>query len=78
MAPAGPSELPREVLPGGTVIEGDYYPAGVIVGTPNWAMGHNEEHYGDASTFRPERWIVSDHLDTLNTEEEVRLLKGGL
>lgn len=78
MAPAGPSELPREVLPGGTFIDGDFYPAGTIVGTPNWAMGRNEEHYGDAYTFRPERWLVSNDLETLNTEEDVRTLKRGL
>ncbi|KAF2464532.1 benzoate 4-monooxygenase cytochrome P450 [Lindgomyces ingoldianus] len=78
MAPAAPSELPREVLPGGVEIDGDHYPQGVIVGTPNWSMGRNEEHYGDAYTFRPERWIVSDDLDTLNTEEEVLRLKRGL
>jgi cytochrome P450 len=77
-APAGPSELPREVLLGGTTIEGEHYPAGVIVGTPTWAMGRNEEQYGDAYTFRPERFIVSDELDSLNTEEEVRKLKRGL
>ena len=78
LAPAGPRELPREVLPGGMTIEGEHYPAGVIVGTPNWAMGRNEEHYGDAYTFRPERWIVSDELESLNPEEEVRRLKHGL
>lgn len=78
LAPAGPSELPREVLLGGTTIEGEHYPAGIIVGTPNWAMGRNEEQYGDAFTFRPERWIVSNELDSLNPEEEVRRLKHGL
>ena len=78
LAPAGPSELPREVLPGGTTIEGDHYPEGVIVATPNWAMGRHEGHYGDALTFRPERWIVSDELESLNPEEEVRRLKRGL
>jgi cytochrome P450 len=78
LAPAGPSELPREILSGGMEIDGDFYPQGIIVGTPNWAMGRNEEHYEDAYTFRPERWIVSDDLDTLNTEEDVTRLKRGL
>jgi cytochrome P450 len=78
VAPAGPSELPREILAGGMKIDGDHYPQGIIVGTPNWAMGRNEEHYGDAYTFRPERWIVSDSLDSLNTEEDVLRLRRGL
>lgn len=77
LTPGAPSEFPREVLPGGATIEGDHYPAGVIVGTPHWAMGRNEDHYGDAYTFRPERWIVSDDLESLNTEEDVRRLKHG-
>lgn len=78
LSPAGPSELPRDVLPGGTTINGEHYPAGVVVGTPNWAMGRNEEHYGDAYTFRPERWIVSDELESLNPDEDVRRLRRGL
>jgi cytochrome P450 len=78
LAPAGASELPREILSGGMTIEGDFYPEGVVVGTPNWAMGRNEEQYGDATTFRPERWIVSNELETLNTEDEVLRLKRGL
>lgn len=78
LAPAGPSELPREILADGMEIDGNFYPQGVIVGTPNWAMGRNEEHYGDATTFRPERWLVSEDLATLNSEDEVLRLKRGL
>ena len=78
LAPVGPSELPREVLSGGTTIEGEHYPEGVIVATPHWAMGRHEGQYGDAYTFRPERWIVSEELETLNPEEDVRKLKRGL
>ncbi|CAI6339907.1 unnamed protein product [Periconia digitata] len=78
LSPAGPSELPREVLPGGINIDGVYCPAGTIVGTPNWALNRNEEVYGDAFTFRPERFIVSDELKTLNTKESVREVKHAL
>lgn len=60
MAPPGASEFPREVLPGGAVIDHDYYPEGIIVGTSGWANGHDQEVYGDANIFRPERWIVSE------------------
>lgn len=78
LAPVCPSELAKEVLSGGTTIEGEHYPEGVIVATPNWAMGRHEGHYGDDYTFRPERWIVSEELETLNPEEDVRKLKRGL
>ncbi|KAF1949995.1 benzoate 4-monooxygenase cytochrome P450 [Byssothecium circinans] len=59
LAPPGPSELPRVVLPGGMKIDGNYYPEGTIVGTAGWANGHNDEVFGDAEVYRPERWIVS-------------------
>jgi hypothetical protein len=38
-------------------------------------MGREEAVYGDATTFRPERWIPTSHPDTLNSEEDVRDLK---
>jgi cytochrome P450 len=78
MAPAGPSELPRQVLPGGTPIDGHHYPEGVVVGIANWALGHNTEFWGDADTFRPERWLVSADPEEGNTAEEVSRLRRGL
>ncbi|KAI8937704.1 hypothetical protein NX059_005405 [Plenodomus lindquistii] len=78
LAPVSPSELPRVILRGGMHIGTDFYPEGVIVGCPGWAMNRNEELYGDAMTFRPERWIPSKDLDSLNTEEDVRILNRGL
>jgi cytochrome P450 len=75
LSPAGPAELERTVLPGGTMIAGEFYPEGVTVGISNWSLGRNEDLWGDANTFRPERWIVSDHPDTLNTHEDVNRLK---
>lgn len=60
MTPAGPSELAREVLQGGTTIDGEHYPAGVVVGCANWAMGRNEKTFTDPNVFRPERYIPSE------------------
>ncbi|PSN64804.1 cytochrome P450 [Corynespora cassiicola Philippines] len=78
LAPGGLSELPREILKGGMELDGHFYPEGTIIGTPTWEMGRNEEHYGDATTFRPERWIISNDIDTWNPEEEVLRIKHGL
>jgi cytochrome P450 len=78
MAHIVPSEFLRVIRKGGMEIDGHFYPEGVLVGCPNWAMYRNEEFFGDATTFRPERWIVSDHPDTFNSEEQVRRLKRGL
>jgi cytochrome P450 len=67
MCPAGTSELPREVLAGGMYIDSAYYPEGTVVGTARWADGFNQELYGDADIFRPERWIVGNG----NTQDNV-------
>lgn len=74
LTPSGPCELPREVLPGGIQIKGEYYPPGTILGTVPWANSRNREVYGDPEVFRPERWIV-DEESTGVTEEDVRRIK---
>ncbi|KAI8966500.1 cytochrome P450 monooxygenase-like protein [Daldinia sp. FL1419] len=53
-------DLPREVLPGGITIKGEYYPTGTIVGDVPWATMRNEDVYGDPEVFRPERWILDE------------------
>lgn len=75
MAHPAPSELPREVLPGGAVIDGHLYPAGTVVGCAGWSMGRNETVFGDVATYRPERWIPSSDPDTLNSDADVQKLK---
>ncbi|KAF2728790.1 benzoate 4-monooxygenase cytochrome P450 [Polyplosphaeria fusca] len=75
IAPPGPSELPRVVLKGGAVIDGEHYPEGTIVGNSGWSNGHNEEVYGDSEIYRPERWIPCE--ETGVTEADVAQLKRG-
>ncbi|KAK0635838.1 cytochrome P450 [Bombardia bombarda] len=75
LTPAGPSELPREVLPGGIQIKWEHYPAGTIVGTVPWAMSRSPEMYGDAEMFKPERWIVNE--STRVTKEMVATMRAG-
>lgn len=73
LTPSGPCELPREILPGGLNIMGEHYPAGVVVGTVPWANSRNDEIYGDANAFRPERWIVDEAAGV--TKESVARMK---
>lgn len=73
IAPAGASEFAREVLPGGTVVDGEFFPAGVVVGCAHWAMGRNEEVFGDPSRFRPERYIPSESTGV--TVEDVNAIR---
>ncbi|KAI1733378.1 benzoate 4-monooxygenase cytochrome P450 [Xylaria scruposa] len=70
LTPSGPSELSREVLPGGLNVQGEYLPAGTIVGTVPWVNSRNQEVYGDPDVFRPERWIVDE---TVTTDDVARL-----
>lgn len=73
LAPAGPSEQPREILPGGQIIAGEFYPAGVVVGASSWVDSRNKEIYGDAEVFRPERWIADESTGV--TQESVAKLR---
>jgi cytochrome P450 len=75
ISPPAPGELPREVLPGGTTIQGRFYPEGTIVGCAAWSMGLDETVYGDAGVYRPERWIPSLDGHTADEETRVRQLK---
>jgi cytochrome P450 len=73
LAPPAPSHLPREVLPGGIHVDGQFLPAGTVVGTAPWAIHHNATYFPDAFAFRPERWIPTklrgdnDNDDGLST-----------
>ncbi|KUJ13243.1 benzoate 4-monooxygenase cytochrome P450 [Mollisia scopiformis] len=71
MTPAGPSEMIREVLPGGIEVDGKFIPGGVMIGIAHWAILHSEEVYGDPSVYRPERWIVDEATGV--TAEDVAL-----
>lgn len=50
--------LPREVLPGGLEIDGLQIPAGIVVGTPHYALHHNASYYPSPFSFNPDRWMA--------------------
>ena len=70
MAPGFLTELSRTVLAGGQMIEGELYPAGVIVGTSEYSNGRSDEH-GNPNVYRPERWIVDEA--SVTAEEVARI-----
>ncbi|TVY82222.1 Cytochrome P450 monooxygenase apf7 [Lachnellula suecica] len=72
LTPAGPSELNREVKPGGMTINNEHYPAGVIVGAANWTQSRNDT-YGDPYIFRPERWIADEASGV--TAESIKVIR---
>lgn len=63
LAPAVASQLPREVMKGGIVIDGEYIPEGVILGVPSYVVHHDRDAFPDPWSFRPERWIAGSKLD---------------
>ena len=75
MAPAGPCELSRTVLAGGSWIDGDFFPEGVTVGMAGFTDGRREETFGDPNLYRPDRWIVDEKSGV--TAEEVAHIRSG-
>lgn len=60
MSPPVAAEPGREVLEGGTTVNGNYFPKGTQVSTAFWAMHYNDDFYPEPLKFRPERWIVGE------------------
>lgn len=58
MTPPVAGVLEREVLPGGVEIQGQYFPAGVNIGTSTYGLSHNPDVFVDPFNFRPERWVA--------------------
>ena len=80
MSPPVGSLLPREVLDGGIVVDGERMPAGADLGVPHYALHHNEEYFHEPFRFRPERWDLRQaararHLGD-DTETDLALAQG--
>lgn len=76
MTPGVGGILPREVLSGGIVVENTYFPAGVDIGVPIYALQHNEAYHPQPFEYIPERWLVNENIKTgLGSSENVALAK---
>ncbi|KAI9848834.1 MAG: hypothetical protein M1837_006350 [Sclerophora amabilis] len=64
MSPSVGSSLFREVQAGGAMVDGEFIPAGVDVGTPIYSIHHNPAYFPDPFAFLPERWLVSEASNT--------------
>ncbi|KAI3318071.1 isotrichodermin C-15 hydroxylase [Xylariaceae sp. AK1471] len=58
MSPSVGGIAPREVLPGGNTIDGEFVPEGVVVGTPHYTVHHNAAYYPQPFKYAPERWVT--------------------
>lgn len=57
VSPPAVGTLPRRVPRGGSIICGEYVPAGTTVGIHNWSATHSERVWTVPNQFRPERWL---------------------
>lgn len=65
--------LSREVLDGGINVDGHHFPKGIEIGTPHYALHHNENYFPDSFTYKPNRWLVGS--ETGITAESVELAR---
>lgn len=75
LCPPIPALLPREVLPGGMMVDGQFFPAGTILGVPTYAMHHSSDHFDKPFVYDPGRWLLRGthgvREDEGHTQEEV-------
>lgn len=72
MTPPVAADPSRQVLPGGTTVEGHYIPEGLHVSTGLYCLSYNENAFPEPFKFRPERWIVGEG-DSGSSAESVAL-----
>ncbi|GKZ31767.1 hypothetical protein AbraIFM66950_000552 [Aspergillus brasiliensis] len=56
--PPVPTDLPREVLPGGLRVGEWRFPVGTVVAVPIYALHHSEEHFDRPFVYDPSRWLL--------------------
>ena len=56
--------MAREVLTGGLEVDGHVFPKGTEIGTPHYALHHDEEYYPEPFRYKPERWLADEELGT--------------
>ena len=57
LSPAVGALLPREILEGGLIVDGECFPTGVDIGVPVYSVHHHEAYYPEPFEFKPERWL---------------------
>lgn len=70
LSPSFGGLLARQALPGGISVDGHFFPAGTEIGTPVYALHHQERYHPDAFTFNPKRWMVGQGVSDLDVARE--------
>ncbi|KAL6714745.1 hypothetical protein ACLMJK_008170 [Lecanora helva] len=61
LTPSVGATLMREVLPGGLVVDGEWFPPGTDIGVPHYALHHNEAYFAEPFVFKPQRWFEDEY-----------------
>ncbi|CAJ2511650.1 Uu.00g072750.m01.CDS01 [Anthostomella pinea] len=77
MTPPVPADLAREVLPGGTTVEGHFFPQDTKVSTCLYCLSYSKDVYTEPFKFRPERWIANTDDPEGDPVESVELAESG-
>lgn len=77
MAPPVPAELAREVRPGGTTVDGQFFPPGTLLSTCLYCLNYNSDIYPEPFIFRPERWLTKEDDPEGSSADEVALAESG-
>ena len=78
MTPPVPAELAREVLPGGTTVESEFFPADTKVSTCLYCLSYNKDVFPEPSKFRPERFLDITEDPMGDSAENVALAESGV
>ena len=68
LTPSVGSTVNREVLPGGLVVDGVWFPPGTDLGVPHYALHHNETYFPEPFIFKPDRWLTKTASSDLRSD----------
>ncbi|KAK3678990.1 hypothetical protein LTR78_001443 [Recurvomyces mirabilis] len=77
MAPPVPADLAREVMPGGSTVEGHFFPEDTKVSTCLYSLSYKPDVYEKPFVFRPERWLTDKEDPDSDPAEKVALADSG-
>jgi len=70
LSPRVGAVLQREVLAGGQVVDGEWFPPGTDLAVPHYTLHHNERYHKQPFEFVLERWIAASTAGTNESPEE--------
>ncbi|CAI7662010.1 unnamed protein product [Penicillium glandicola] len=73
LAPSVATTIPRTVLEGGLMLDGEFLSAGTMVGTTTYAIHRNPNYFTAPDEYLPNRWIVDP--ETGVDEESIQTAK---